>query len=111
MPRPYALTICPMPSALDPCARRQTAYNPAVGELATLDDVAQAVARQHRLADLIPAIHEQALRISGGRASVLLRPESGDPKASRNLGGRTRTARRGAVANRVPGGCGDRACV
>jgi PAS domain S-box-containing protein len=65
---PYAL--CPMPSAH---ALSTTAYNPAVGELATLNDVAQAVARQHRLADLIPAIHEQALRISGGRASVLLR--------------------------------------
>ena len=40
----------------------------------TLADVAQAVARRHRLADLIPAIHEQALRITSGRTSVLLRP-------------------------------------
>ncbi len=42
-------------------------------ELATLADVAQAVARRHRLADLVAAIHDQALRITGGRASVLLR--------------------------------------
>jgi C4-dicarboxylate-specific signal transduction histidine kinase len=44
-----------------------------VGDLATLGDVAQAVARRHRLADLIPTIHEQALRITGGQTSVLLR--------------------------------------
>ena len=44
-----------------------------MGELATLGDLAQAVARQHRLSEIIPAVHEQALRVSGGDTSVLLR--------------------------------------
>jgi PAS domain S-box-containing protein len=35
--------------------------------------LARAVARHDRMADLLPEIHLQALRISGGRSSVLLR--------------------------------------
>src|SRR5688572_5554855 len=35
--------------------------------------LARAVARHDRMADLLPEIHQQALRISGGRSSLLLR--------------------------------------
>src|SRR5688572_28386159 len=54
-------------------ARALHAYNHAVNEAPGLWPLARAVARHDRMADLLPEIHLHALRISGGRASVLLR--------------------------------------
>lgn len=42
--------------------------------------LARAIARDNRTAEVLPDLHEQALRVSGGRSSVLLRASPGSGK-------------------------------